>query len=149
MSSIRPLVAGAVLLSMAVPGAALARAASGFLGSPYNPADAGCFSNYYGSARNNCSTTRSWCIPAVVDPAGSYTVNVVAYAPNTSATVGCYATGVDDAISAVWTSGMRYVSSFGSGARYITLTGAYVPGNGQLFVCCDVGPGAGVNGILW
>lgn len=149
MSSIRRLAAGVFLLSMAVPGAAFARAAPGFLGSPYNPADAGCFTNYYGSARNTCATTKGWCIPAVVDPAGSYTVNVVAYAPNPSATVGCSATGIDDAITSVWTSGMRYVSSFGAGARYITLTGAYVPGNGQLFVCCDVGAGAGVNGILW
>ncbi|MFY2558416.1 hypothetical protein ACN469_12365 [Corallococcus terminator] len=134
---------------MAVPGAAFARAAPGFLGSPLDPADAGCFSNYYGSARNNCSTPRTWCIPGVVDPAGAYTVNVVAFAPTPSATVGCSAAGVNDAISAVWSSGVVYVSSFGSGARYITLVGAVVPGNGQLYVCCDVGPGAGVNGILW
>ncbi|WP_044889513.1 hypothetical protein [Myxococcus hansupus] len=136
-------------MSIAVPGAAFARASPGLLGSPFNPSDASCFTSYYGSIMNLCSTTKTWCMPAVVDAAGPYTVNVVAYAPSVSSSVGCHATGVNDAISTVWSSGMRYVSSFGSGARYIALSGAFVPGNGQLYVCCDVGAGAGVNGLLW
>jgi hypothetical protein len=133
---------------MAIPGVALARAAPAYIGSPYVASDAGCFFNYYGAAQNTCTTTKGWCIPAVVDAPGSYTVTVWAFAPSPSATVGCGATGVNAEITSVWSSGTSYVSSFGS-PRPITLTGAYVPPNGQMFVCCDVGPGASVHGILW
>lgn len=146
MSAVRQLAATVLPLLMAVPGVALARAIPGYLGSPYVPADASCFSNYYGSARNNCSTTKMWCMEAVVDPVGNYPVTVWAYAPNATANVGCSSAGVNTDISSVWTSGMVYVPSFG-GTRAITLTGAYVPAGGQLYICCNVGPGGGVNGI--
>lgn len=148
MFAIRSVSAGALLLSLAIPGMASARAAPAFLGSPYAPADAGCFSNYYGGVINTCATTKSWCIPLVVDAVGSYTVRAVAYSPGASSNVGCSVAGVNDAITSVWTSGLVYLSTFGS-TQYITMTGGYVPANGQMYVCCDIGSGARVNGILW
>lgn len=148
LSTTRSLSAAAVLVLMAFPGMALARGFSAFNGNPYTPAEASCWSHSYGSVTNNCTTKKYWCMPSVVDTTGNYTVTVWAYAPSSTANVGCQATGINPEVTWQWSSAWTYLSTFGS-SQPISLTGPYVPAGGQLYVCCEVGPGGRINNYLW
>lgn len=148
LSTTRSLSAAAVLVLMALPGMALARGFAAFNGNPFYPSEASCWSHSYGSVTNNCTTKKSWCMPAVVDAPGSYTVTVWAYAASSTANVGCQATGINPEVNWQWSSAWTYLSTFGS-SQAISLTGPYVPAGGQLFVCCEVGPGGRINNYLW
>jgi hypothetical protein len=135
-------------VTIALPSAALARSVGGFAGISVNPADDTCWGNSLGAVVNNCSTVKRWCIPLPVDAAGSYNVRVYAYAPSGSSNVGCFAAGINPEATWYWSSPQTYLSTFGS-VQQINLTGAYSPGWGTLYACCDAGPGAWVDSVTW
>jgi hypothetical protein len=135
-------------LMLGISGDAQARANSAFDGIASNPSEVGCWYHSMGGITNVCSTTRRWCMPLVVDPGGSYWVRVAAYGAGPSNNVGCFATGVNLQRTQHWTTSTGYLPAFGS-AQEIYLSGAYVPGGGSLYACCDVNPGGWINNVVW
>lgn len=84
----------------------------------------------------------------VVDNAGNQTVNVSAYGASSANNVGCVAVGLDYHVTSYWSSPTTYLPSFGS-SQQITLTGAYVPSMGRLYVTCYMNTGGRVNTIQY
>src|SRR5262249_25412249 len=117
------------------------------VGRPNNPAEAGCFSEWFGTMRNNCSTPSYFTVPLTVDPAGNYYVTVWAFGATSSNNVLCAAFGILNSTTrtASYYGGAVYgLSSFGAAAA-IPLPTTYVPVGGSLFVACTVNPGGQVN----
>src|SRR5512141_3081205 len=86
-----PFIVAAVLLAMgAVALPASARGVPAYPGGRSAfPADASCFSEQWGAAVNNCSTTRSYTISLPVDAPGWKHVWVAAYGPTATSNVSC------------------------------------------------------------
>jgi hypothetical protein len=136
----------AVLAIGAISLPAAARTTVAFAGRANDPADAGCFSEWYGTMTNVCGATKVLVIPITVDPAGNYTVTVTGYGASASNNVGCQALGIDKDTTSVWGSSMNYLPSFGAPTDIAPLY-SYVPGSGSLFAACWVNPGGRVNVI--
>ena len=130
---------------------ASARSIVAFSGRSQNPADAGCFGEWFGTMRNYCSTAKAFILPLTVDAAGYHNVTVSGYGASSSNNVGCMAIGVFKTTTdwaSYYSSGTYYLPSFGAAAD-IVLPATYVPGAGSLFVSCSVNPGGQINVINW
>lgn len=135
------------LVSMAfVPLTVAARTVPASLGKAVSPSDDGCFGMSYSSMSNGCTVQKSFEIPLPVDTAGSKTVYVAAYGAGPANNVGCQAAGLNREVTAVWASPRVWLAGFGS-SQIITLTGAYVPASGFLYVNCNMNPGGRVNNV--
>jgi len=124
-----------------------ARTTVAFIGRPNNPAEAGCFGEWFGSMRNYCSTPSYFTVPLTVDAWGYYWVTVSAYGASSANNVGCQAFGVFKTTTdwaSYYGSGTRYLPSFGASAD-IALSPVYVPGDGALFAACTINPGGQIN----
>jgi hypothetical protein len=129
-------------------GSAHARSASAFIGRAQNPADAGCFSEWYGTLTNNCSGTRVLFFPLPVDATGSYWGYVNAYGASSANNVGCQVFGLNKEVTLVWGGSVVYLQSFGASAG-IELGRGYVPDLGTLNAACWVNQGGRVNNVSW
>ncbi|WP_163992866.1 hypothetical protein [Pyxidicoccus caerfyrddinensis] len=129
-------------------GSAQARSVSAFSGKPTNPADATCFSEWYGTLTNNCSGTRVLEFPLPIDTSGSYWGYVNAYGATSANNVGCQVFGLDKGVSLVWGGSIIYLPTFGASAG-IELGRAYAPDLGTLNIACWVNQGGRVNSVSW
>ena len=137
-----------VVLTVAVlvPVAAMARAVPASSGRPQYWSEGSCFNLGYSAVSNSCSARRAFEIPLTVDAAGSKTVVVTAYGATSANNVGCFAMGVNREVTLIWGGARKWLPAFGS-AQYITLTDAYVPAAGFLFVNCHLDYGGQVNNV--
>jgi hypothetical protein len=111
--------------------------------------DTACFSPWYESETNNCSTQKGYTIPLVIDQGGTYfSVTVTAYGASSSNNVGCAAVAVDDDITSVWGGQTFWLSGFGA-PENIALGSVYMPPSGTMFVSCSVDPGGRINAVNW
>lgn len=143
----RTLVASALALT-SVAGTAHARSVSAMIGKPQNPADEGCFSEWYATQTNNCAGTRIMHFPLPVDTSGTYWLYVNAFGASSANTVGCQGFGLNKEVTLVWSTPVRYLSTFGASAG-IDVGGVYVPDLGTLTVACWLNQGGRVNSISW
>ncbi|KYF76191.1 hypothetical protein BE17_08265 [Sorangium cellulosum] len=130
---------------------AAARSSVGFLGRAQNPADAGCFGEYYGSLVNNCSATKLMILPVTMDPGpfNNYlNATVTAYAANGTGLVQCASFGIDRASGGYWGGAYQNLPAFGS-RQDIVLPGAFFYPDGAAYVACYVGPGGQVNQVRY
>ncbi|MCP3099612.1 hypothetical protein LZ198_12110 [Myxococcus sp. K15C18031901] len=134
----------AVLWGVLLPLAALARSVPASSGKAVLWGDNPCFIMNASTMSNGCSTRRGFEIPLMSDSATSKTVLVTAFGATASNNVGCMALGVNREATLFWGGTRRWLPAFGS-AQVITLTDAYVPGYGYLFVNCHLDPGGRVN----
>ncbi|HSP77096.1 MAG TPA: hypothetical protein VLQ93_01105, partial [Myxococcaceae bacterium] len=129
-----------------IPLAASARTTPASSGRAQYWSDGSCFSLSYSTMTNNCSTTKSFEIPLSVGPSGSKTVYVTGHGANSSSSVGCMAIGMNREFTLVYGGTRKWLDQFGV-ADIITLTDAYVPGWGYLYVNCSVMPGGRVHTV--
>lgn len=140
----------AVATALMIGGVALpagARTTVAFVGRPNNPAEAGCFGEWFGSMRNYCGTPSYFTVPLTVDVAGYHYATVYAYGATASNNVGCAAFGVFNSTTDTATyygSGTYWLTRFGA-ASAINLPATYVPAAGSLFAACTVNPGGQIN----
>lgn len=112
-------------------------------------ADNSCFWLNGGSINNGCSSRKLFTIPLWLgDPAGYVSVKVNAQGASTSNTVGCHAVGTNESITAVWSSGYKWLSTYGT-PESIALQPVYTPANGSLYVDCYLDPNGRVNTLHW
>lgn len=155
-SAIRALRIAATLAAFAIPplsaGTASARALPAQAGHAFPPADATCFAEAWGSAKNVCGGgARFWLMPLVIDPAGYVNPVVTVFAPTPSNTVGCYVYGVQHTATntfTFWQSNTLYPSQFGV-ATTLAPVGAWVPAGGYGMAVCMVNSGGQVNGVVY
>ena len=139
------MVAGAIIGAASISDA---RSVSAFLGQPQVPGDYTCFSNFNGSVRNNCSTTRRFCVALPVDSA-SHDVTVNVLAPDSSHNISCFATAVTrETFNAGSTPAKSVTTGFGS-FQILALGLVSVPSFGALFACCDIAPTASAQTISY
>jgi hypothetical protein len=129
-------------------GAAHARSASAFIGRAQNPADASCFSEWYGTLTNNCSGSRVLYFPLPIDHSGNYWTYVNAYGASSANNVGCQPFGLNKEVTLVWGGGIVYLQTFGASAG-IEVGGTYAPDLGTVNVACWVNQGGRVNNVSW
>ena len=117
-------------------------------GRAQNPADAGCFSEWFGTLRNICNSPRMLLVPMAVDEPGYHAVTVFAYGASPSNYVQCSSLGVFNTTTPSWasyySSGWKGLSTFGA-VEGISLAATYVPGGGAIYVACVLNPDAQVN----
>ncbi len=141
----RTLIASALALT-SVAGTADARTVSAMIGKPQNPADAGCFSEWYATQTNNCAGTRIMHFPLPVDTSGSYWGYVNAYGASSANNVGCQVFGLDAGTNYVWAGPIVYLPTFGTSTG-IELGRAYTPDLGTLNIACWINQGGRVNSV--
>lgn len=130
---------GAVAIAVAVAASsAKATSLSAFAGQPQAPADYACFTNAFGSVRNDCATTKRYCVALPVS-SSVHTIQPTVLAPNISHNIACEASAVNQSVSTLTATGLRSPSSFGV-PQTLTLGTLSVPNFGALFLCCDLSP---------
>ncbi|NTX66452.1 hypothetical protein HUA74_37915 [Myxococcus sp. CA051A] len=134
----------ALMMIVILPFAVMARSTPASSGKAVFWSDSSCFLMNGSTMSNGCSTRRSFEIPLTSDSANRKTVFVTAIGATPSKNVGCMAVGVNREATVFWGGARRWLPAFGS-AQVITLTDAYVPGYGYLFVNCHLDPGGQVN----
>lgn len=134
------------LAAASVP--ASARSIIAFAGRAQNPADAGCFGEWFGTLTNGCSTARGLIEPLVIDAAGNYTVIVTAYGATPGNNVGCAAFGINKETTVFWGGAYSYLPTFGAAADLTLTTFAPFPG-GAIYAACTVNSGGRVDVINW
>jgi hypothetical protein len=135
-----------LLASGAVALPAFARSVPAYAGGrSADPADASCFLESWGAARNNCATTKSYTMSLPVDSAGNHSVTVFAKGADASSNVGCRAIGMGPT-GQTWGGGFVYLPSFPA-VQPIFLAPAFVPDGGALYVYCVVDPGGQINSV--
>ena len=145
------LVAASALALGAITLPAAARSTVAFIGRAQNPADAGCFTESYGSLTNSCGTTKLMIIPVTMDPGpfNNYlNATVTAYAANSTGLVQCASFGIDRPSGGYWGGAYQNLPAFGS-RQDISLPGAFFYPDGAAFVGCYVGPGGQVNQVRY
>lgn len=127
-----------------------ARTNVGFTGRARDPADAGCFGEWWGTMTNYCGTAKQFIVPLTVDAVGYHTVTVTGYGATPNNNVTCQTFGVNKETTGVWGSGAYSLPRFGAAADISPLT-SYVPLGGSLFVTCEVQPRGVVNVVstIW
>jgi hypothetical protein len=140
--------AASVIAGIAVVGATTtshARSVPAFIGQPQVPTDYSCFINSNGIVTNKCSTTKQFCIALPVDDS-SHSLVISVIAPNVSHNVVCFGqAGFRDNSIAGFTGGLS-PSTFG-GSAVLTFPTLSVPGQGNLFACCNLSTGSSVESI--
>ena len=120
------------------------------LGKTVNAGTTNCFYEDYGREENYyCSGAQYWSLPLTFDQSaiGGYVgATIQVFAPNTSATVGCYQysvqfSGAENAT--VYASNTVYPAQFGT-TQWLTPSTVYDPAN-VVQVICMVSLGATVN----
>lgn len=129
-----------------LPLVAVARSVPGSTGRPEFWNDGPCFRVSFSSVQNTCATRKSFEIPLSIDSSGDKTVVVSAQGAATTNNVGCAAVGVNREFTAVWGGERKWLTVFGA-AQLITLTDAFVPSRGYLYVNCQVDNGGWVRAI--
>ncbi len=129
-----------------LPLAALASSVPASSGRPAIWGDGPCFLMTNSTMYNSCSTRRSYELPLPLSSGGSKTVHVTASGATSSNNVGCAAVGVNREATLIWGGTRKWLPAFGS-AQVITLTDAYVPAAGFLYVGCQVDPGGIINTV--
>jgi|SRR4051812_38731904 hypothetical protein len=99
--------------------------------------DASCFQATAGSIAQNCTGTRPWEIPLVVDNAGSKTVTITVLAPDISHNLSCAANATDANGNNLTTSGQKSPSVFGT-PQALALTSFNLPANGRGWAGCSM-----------
>ncbi|WP_437669356.1 hypothetical protein [Sorangium sp. So ce131] len=145
------LIAASAVALAAVALPASARSTVAFIGRAQNPADAGCFGEWYGSMVNNCSSEKLLILPLVMDP-GPFNnwanVTVTAYGTNSASNVRCATIGVDRATGGIWGDAYRNLPAFGS-RQDIVLPGTFYNPDSTAYAACFVGPGGQVNQVRY
>lgn len=121
-------------------------------------ADAGCWNPYGPAMTNVCSATKYWYIPLSIDPSPSTGappgydylsgVTVTAQGAGPSNNVGCLAQGWDAGRNWIFSSGWKYLPSFGAATSLPPLT-LLVPSGGTAMLDCDVAPNGQVIAVTW
>lgn len=129
-----------------LPAAARGVPATGAIALPASDID--CFSEFYGSYRNVCASTKLLRFSLSVDSGGPKDVWVIAEGASPNNNVGCEAIGINSSVTSYWGSPKLYLSSFGS-TQTIYLNGAYVNSFGALYVNCWLNNGGRVNSVSY
>lgn len=137
----------ASLAVVAAAGSLQARSIVGASGHAAPFADQGCFSTFYGTMRNTCSSTKTLELPLATDREGTHNVVVSAYAAAPSNTVGCVAIAINKTYTGYWSSPTLYLPSFGA-SQDISLS-VYVPASGALQTTCYLNPEGRINVVNW
>jgi hypothetical protein len=137
--------AAAVLLAIGATSLpAAARTTVAFAGRAQNPADAECFSEFFGTMTNVCSESKVFYLPVAVDASGDHTGAITAYGETPNNDIACVAIGINKEATAYWGGVTRSLPKFGEAAD-ITPLSAYVPPSGSLFFNCIVDPRGRIN----
>lgn len=136
----------ALVAAVILPFAAVARTVPASSGRPEVWSDGSCFRMSYSTIVNDCATRKFWEIPLPVDSSSNKTVTVSVQGASTANNVGCAAVGLNREFTAVWGGTRKWIGIF-TPPQLITLTDAYVPNNGYLFVSCHLDPGGRVISV--
>jgi hypothetical protein len=135
-----------LVAAVVLPLAAVARSVPASSGRPEFWSDGGCFTLSYSSVVNTCASRKSWEIPLSVDSSSGKTVVVAAQGASTANNVGCAALGLNREFTAVWGGTRKWLTTFPA-VQLLSLTDAYVPNTGYLFVNCLVDNGGRVISV--
>ena len=138
-----------IMTCMLLPFAAAANTVPASSGRPQTWSDGTCFWMSGSGMSNGCSSTKSFEIPLLVGSHGPKTVEVTAQGATPSSNVCCVARGMfrDNSSGFPSNRGVPVCLSSFSSPQVISLTGAFVPHAGYLFVNCQVDPGAWVHSV--
>ncbi|MCP3100045.1 hypothetical protein LZ198_14305 [Myxococcus sp. K15C18031901] len=128
------------------PFAVMARAVPASSGRPAVWADGACFLMTYSTMYNGCTARKSFEFPLPVDTVGNKTAYVAAQGASSANSVGCAEVGMNREGTLVYGGARKWLTSFGT-PQIITLTDAYIPAGGYLYVNCSVDPSAFVISI--
>jgi hypothetical protein len=147
-------VAAAILLTtgaVAGPAFAVARGIAAYPGGKSAfPTDTNCFTEQWGAAVNSaCSTTKSYTISLPADSVGWKDVWVSAYGPNATTDVSCKVIAESADLTTTWQSNYVNLPAYGTPQKITFLDKAFVPGNGVLWVRCQVAPGARIHSVVY
>ncbi len=119
------------------------------LGRGLNSTGGNCFSEYYGSETNGCSSWQYWLMPLVVDSTGWLYPTIQVEASSASNTVTCYAYSADIPNSGTVYQTQTLTTSTVGVAEYLYLSnGTYVPNyDWYTQVVCEVNPNSVVYGV--
>lgn len=149
MKSMKSIVAAAAVLSAGLFGSlAHGRAIIGYGGKPLIAAEATCFGESWGTVTNNCSGSRTWVVPLVVDPAGNYNPGYEVRAASAANTIHCQSIGINDQANWYYGSADTYPSQVGATLR-IYPGSVTVPAGGALYGACWIGQGSKLNNVVW
>jgi hypothetical protein len=135
------------VMALLFAGSAMARSVPGTSGRAFFGSQETCFnasSNGVGWITNaNCGTA-TWVLPLPIDNAGSRTVTVTVFAPDTNAT-RCFAEGVARTGGGATVSNFLHPSVANQAVDIVLTPAVSSPGAGMLYVQCDLGPGASIT----
>lgn len=140
--------AAAALIVGGLAAPALARRQNAFSGIAQQPSQATCFSNGWGSITNNCSATRTFCVPLVYDWSltGNFAnVTVTALAP-AGALMSCQTTTTTkQGVGWSWSGNVN--APMNGSWQDIVVNGGGIPDGGAAYTCCDIPSGGSISVI--
>lgn len=138
---------GALGIVFAGAQTSMASSVPAMLGQAQQASEYSCFSNSNGGVRNECSSSKRFCVALPADT-GPHAVVANVFAPANGPLLKCHALAVDRARSGGTSSGDQPIPQLGVNTQ-IDLHTMLVPENGGLYVCCDLPPQAWLNTIKY